>query len=90
MGAFLDLLNTFGVPIAFSALFFYMWNTERKDHKAEVDKMTEQHTAEVKDLNNDHGEKETAFTTVIAQNTAVMERLIDIFSRGGVNDGKDE
>lgn len=41
MGAFTQLIGTLGFPIACVCAMFFMWNKEREDHKAEMQKMTE-------------------------------------------------
>lgn len=36
-----QLIGSLGFPIACVIAMFYMWNKEREDHKAEMQKMTE-------------------------------------------------
>ncbi len=41
VGLLQQLIGTLGFPIACVIAMFYMWNKEREDHKAEMQKMTD-------------------------------------------------
>lgn len=41
LGLLQQLIGTLGFPIACVCAMFWMWNKEREDHKAEMQKMTE-------------------------------------------------
>ena len=70
-----QIVSSVGFPIAMC--FILAWYVKTRD---------EAHTAQINAISEQHREEAKAMTEAIHNNTVTMQRLVDILSKGDINE----
>lgn len=81
METFLNLLGNYLFPIVACAAMFWYMATKDKDHKAEIQTLTEAHKSEIETLDARHNATLDALNTTISDNTKAITQMTIVITQ---------